>query len=288
MRLWQAAVSTLLVPRDIQSFRHRSATMPKRFVTVGLVFFLASISLAGKKKPEPNPVMPDVTARGRALYEYDQAAWHATDAVQALHPPTPSVGRYLALKSDTGWTVAFGHLNDHRDRFLIGYEATQGATLQEFAVKKLDPPTEDTSFYLVAAKAIDTALDDFRGEKRPYNVCVLPATHDQLYVYVIPAQTKAGIYPLGGDVRYLISSNGNTIVEKRHLHKTIMENNPSSIPKGATPAGGVHTHVLSDVPEDTDVFYVLTRKPSIPEMVGTKNKKLYEISVDGTIRERKM
>jgi hypothetical protein len=44
---------------------------------------------------------------------------------------------------------------------------------------------------------------------------------------------------------------------------------------------------LSDVPEDTDVFYVLTRKPSTPEAVGTLNKKLYAISVDGTIREDK-
>jgi hypothetical protein len=66
--------------------------------------------------------------------------------VRALHPPDQLVGRYLALKSDNGWTVVFGHLNDRRDRFLIGYEASEGATLQEFTVIKLDPPTEDTAF----------------------------------------------------------------------------------------------------------------------------------------------
>jgi hypothetical protein len=85
------------------------------------------------------------------------------------------VGRYLALKSDNGWTVVFGHLNVRRDRFLIGYEASEGATLQEFTVIKLDPPTEDTAFYLAAAKAFDTARHDFQGEKRPYNIAVLPA-----------------------------------------------------------------------------------------------------------------
>jgi hypothetical protein len=42
------------------------------------------------------------------------------------------------------------------------------------------------------------------------------------------------------------------------------------------------------VPEDTDVFHVLTRQPQVPEMIGTRSRKLYEISVDGTIRERKM
>ena len=229
--------------------------MPKRLVTASLFLFLTCISFAGKKKPEPDPVMPDVTARGRALHEYDQAAWHATDAVQAMHPLDQSVGRYLALKSDKGWTVAVGHLNDQRDRFLIGYEATQGATLQEFTVKKFDPMKEDTSFYLAAARAFDTALHDFQGEKRPYNVAILPAPPNQLYVYVLPAQTKTRIYPLGGDVRYLMTADGSTIVEKRQLHKSIIEMDPSSVPKGTTPAGGYHTHILSDVPEDTDVFH---------------------------------
>jgi hypothetical protein len=42
------------------------------------------------------------------------------------------------------------------------------------------------------------------------------------------------------------------------------------------------------VPEDTDVFYVLTRQPSVPEYIGTLKKKLFIISTDGTIREGKM
>jgi hypothetical protein len=48
-------------------------------------------------------------------------------------------------------------------------------------------------------------------------------------------------------------------------------------------ASGYHTHVLSLTPEDSDVFYVLTRKPSIPEYVGTLDKKIYVIQPDGTI-----
>jgi hypothetical protein len=151
----------------------------------------------------------------------------------------------------------------------------------------LDPLQEDTSFYLVAARAIDTALHDFQGEKRPYNAAVLPALSNQLYVYVVPAQTENGVYPLGGDARYLISADGNAIVEKRQLHKNIIENRGEP-PKGVTVSAGIHTHILSDVPEDTDVFYVLTRKPSIPEIVAVSKKKLYEISPDGTIRLGKM
>jgi hypothetical protein len=260
--------------------------MRKRFVVVSLFILLTALPFAGKKK-SADPIMPDVTARGLALYEYDQAAWHASDALQAMHPPTQYLGRYIAHKSGAAWEVVFGRLNDTRDKFLVAYKATQGAIFQQFTVAKLDPPQEDTSFYVVAARAIDTALHDFHGQKRPYNAAVLPASGDQLYVYVVPAQTENGVYPLGGDVRYLVSPDGNTIVEKRQLHMSIIESR-GNVPKRTTIAAGMHTHVLSDVPEDTDVFYVLTRKPPIPELIGTRNRKLYEISLDGTIREERM
>jgi hypothetical protein len=262
--------------------------MRKFIVCTGtLLVILANFLVFAKKKDlAPDPVMPEVTARGRMLYEYDQAAWHASDALQPANPPKESLGRYIAKKTDAGWTVGFGHLNDTRDKFLVAYEAAQGATLQDFTVKKLEPPREDTSFYLVAARAIDTALHDFRGEKRPYNVAVLHAPSDQLYVYILPAQTQNGVYPLGGDARYLVSPDGNAIIEKRQLHKSIIENR-GDIPKGTTSEGGVHTHVLSNVPEDTDVFYVLSRKPSEPEYVAGRDQSLYEISVDGSIRKVK-
>jgi len=262
--------------------------MFQRIAVVSVLLFLTLIACAEKKKIQQDPIMLDVTARGQALFAYDQAAWHATDAVRATNPPKESVGRYIAYKSDEGWKVAFGHLNQSRDKFLVAYEATQGATLQEFTAKKSEPAREYTAFCLSAARAVDTALDDFRGEKRPYNVAVLPAEQNRLYVYVVPAQTKDGVYPLGGDVRYLIQPDGSAIIEKRQLHKSILEDSSASVPKGAKPTAGYHTHILSDVPEDTDVFHVLTRQPPLPEVVITGGKKMYEISTDGTIQLGKM
>ena len=65
-------------------------------------------------------------------------------------------------------------------------------------------------------------------------------------------------------MRYLMSPDGSTIVEKRPLHKAILEFRSAGTP-GRTLAGHFHSHILSDVPEDTDVFYVLnlTRKPPL-------------------------
>ncbi|HEU0143911.1 MAG TPA: hypothetical protein VFQ47_03920, partial [Nitrososphaera sp.] len=203
-----------------------------------------------------------------------------TDAVVAMKPTEGSVARYIARKTTNGWSIAFGRFNDKHDKFLIVYEANQGAGSKEFSVKKYDTPKEDISFYFSAAKAIETALAEFRGENRPYNVAVLPAKSGQMYVYVVPAQTKQGVYPLGGDVRYLVSQDGSKIVEKRQLHKSIIEF--ATPPEVQKVEAGYHTAVLDDIPEDTDVFHVLSRKPSAPEWIATQ-QYVYRIEPDGTI-----
>jgi hypothetical protein len=161
---------------------------------------------------------------------------------------------------------------------LTVYQATQGTQPEFFTVKKYDPPLASTDFYLCAAKAFESALKDLGPVKRPYNAYAIPSETGQLYVYLLPAQTENGIYPLGGDARYTFTADGASMLEKRQMHKSILE---LAIKKDAT--SGYHTHVLSLTPEDSDVFYVLTRKPSIPEYVGTFDKKIYVIQADGTI-----
>jgi hypothetical protein len=98
-----------------------------------------------------------------------------------------------------------------------------------------------------------------------------------------PGQTKAGIYPLGGDARYLVSVDGTRILAKRQMHKSVIESRP---PKGKKVEAGFHTHVLSDLPEDSDVLHVLQQNPSVPEFVSTSHF-LYEIAADGSIQVKK-
>jgi hypothetical protein len=57
-----------------------------------------------------------------------------------MKPPEGSVARYIAKKNGSVWTVMFGRLNDKRDRFLIAYEAIQGASPKEFTVKRYETP----------------------------------------------------------------------------------------------------------------------------------------------------
>ncbi len=221
-----------------------------------------------------------ISARGSLLAGYDAAASHASDAVMASRPPESAVGRYIARKTATGWIVAFGRLNATNDRLLVTYEAVQAGDATRFEVRKYEPARQDTGFNLAAARGIETALTDFHGLSRPYNVAVLPAKPDGLFVYVYPAQVKAGVYPYGSDVRYRMSSDGATIIRKRQLHKSFLEFIPGDSPGKF--AGGYHVHVLSDLPEDTDVLLVLTRTPRVPEMVAA-GAYMFTIDVNGKI-----
>jgi hypothetical protein len=231
-----------------------------------------------------------ITERGRALAEYDQAAWHAMDAVQTANPRTVEGQHYIAKKENERWTVVFGALNADKSEFLISYEAEQLAKPKEFKVTKDEPAKEETTFYLFAARALEMALTDFGRANRLYNSAALPvAGHEAkdqpglLYVYLYPAQTKAGTYPLGGDVRYLISADGLKILNKRQMHKTVLDVAPV---KGKKMVAGYHTHVLSDIPEDTDVLHVLQQDPPVAEMIVTPHF-LYEVASDGMIRIKK-
>jgi hypothetical protein len=248
---------------------------------IGLFASIGAASASAQKVEPPSAQeLMVITERGILLNEYDQAAWHASDAVQTANPKTVDGQRWIARKENGKWTVVFGKLSADKNSFEVHYLAEQQGRPQEFSVSEQTPSKVDTGFYLFAAKAIEIALQDFRGEKRSYNVAVLPAPQEQLFLEMYPAQTKPRVDPLGGDVRYTVSADGMKIVDKRQMHKSIIETPP--LDKGKKLAAGFHSHVLSDLPEDTDVFHVLTQDPRVPEMVGTAHF-LYQVRTDGTI-----
>jgi hypothetical protein len=217
------------------------------------------------------------------LAAYDGASWHATDAVLELKPPEGAVARYIARKTGAGWVVVFGRFTESKDAFLIAYAAAQVSGTVQFTVKTYDPPQKDTGFFYFAAKAIELSLLNSQRERRPYNTYVLPLDSGEFYVYVVPAQTVAEVYPLGGDTRFLVSADGAQIIETRRLHNTILELKHSPAELGATPVANVHTHALTDTPEDTDVFHVLRQTHPVPELIVTE-PGLYQVETDGTIK----
>ena len=95
------------------------------FTVTAIALFALADPPARKEPPTPKELTA-ITERGRDLAAYDAAAWHGSDAIQAKNPKEGSVVRYIARKTDKGWVVAFGRLDENQEKFLIAYWATQG------------------------------------------------------------------------------------------------------------------------------------------------------------------
>lgn len=254
----------------------------RRFVTVlAVCLFPAAGFVSGQVKDKDlNEYLAGVSERGRTLYAYDQAAWHGTDSFFALHPDTNGLTHYICAKTPNGWVVTFPKWNVTHDRLLVAYEAIETAQPGEYKARKIDPPWEAPDDLFAKERALELALGNFPHQNRSYNTAILPAPGSNFYVYFYPAQTKDTVWPIGGDVRYTISSDGKQILETRQLHKSILD---MEFKPELHPVSGIHSHVLSDVPEDTDVFYVLNRRPLIPEYIVITPKRIFTVNTDGSI-----
>ena len=233
----------------------------------------------------PRTELDAITGRGRQLAAYDMAAWHGTDAVLALHPAGDRVRSYIARGRQDGlWEVVFGRPSTDTDTFYVAYRAVQAARGDtSFTAEALEPAFADTEYYARAARALGVGGADLGRVSRPYNSVVLPVTKSgEWLVYLMPAPTRAGYWPLGADTRYRITRDGRNILEKRRLHNTVIEYGPPPARDGAELKAGYHTAVLDDRPEDTDVFLALTRQPRVPEYIVSQTF-YFRIDRDGRI-----
>jgi len=246
--------------------------------------FVPPLEAMAQSAPASPEQLAAITARGRALEAYDQAAWHGTDAAQAVADGnTAGLKYFIAQKTAGGWTVDFGNLDASGTTFLTVLEATSQDG-RHFRATRLPAPRSDTGFLVAAAHAIATAEAVFQPvPDYKYNVAVLPNPDGTLYVYLYPAQTDVKIFPVGGDERFTMSTDGIKILDAHRMHNSILARPADvGVPSGAHTVAGFRTVVVENVPQDTDVFHVLARTPAIPDYVDARGQ-LYLINVDGSI-----
>jgi hypothetical protein len=261
--------------------------------------FCVGFALETQALAQPAPASPAqlaaITERGKALAAYDQAAWHGTDAAQAVASgDTSGLQYYIARKTPTGWAVDFGKLDPSGTTFLTAIEAVSSDGFH-FTAQRLTPARADTGFLVAGGHAIATSEAVFKPiAHHKYNVAVIPNSDGTMYVYLYPAQTNVNIFPVGGDERFTISADGTKILDAHRMHNSILEQ-PDGLeqtistgnPGGPQISGpqlvaGFRTVVVENVPQDTDVFFVLLRRPPAPDYIDAQGQ-LYLINTDGTI-----
>ena len=254
--------------------------------TLLAICLCAAAAVANCQSADLKATLAGITQRGRDLYAYDQAATFGTDAIFALKPNTEGLTHYICMRTAKGWRVIFPKWNEANDSVAVAYDAVETAP-GKFEAHKFDPPKVGDKQLQTSELALELVIHDFQQPKRPYNTAILPAPGGNFYVYLYPGQIKNNTWPIGGDTRYTISADGKKIIDKRPLHKSILD---AQTKAGSNEVAGYHFHVLTNLPEDTDVLFVLSRKPSMPEYIGIEDtmkpsemKKFFLINTDGSI-----
>ena len=226
----------------------------------------------------PRAELDAITERGRRMLAYNRAAWMATDAVRPSNPRLELLGAYVARERDDGrWEVVFGKLE--RDAFRIAFRAEETERHSgAYRTFEMRPPAADTGYFLRAVRALDTCTRDFGTVRQQYNPMVMRVQgSEDWHVYLLPWQSGSGAWIHGGDARYRVSPDGRTILERRRMHNAIIDGTSPPQRDGAKLVTGYHTAVLDDRPEDSDVFYVLTREPRLPEYIASRS---YYFAID--------
>lgn len=204
--------------------------------------------------------------RAILLADYERAVTKATQLLTANTQNRYSAFEsYIALKEKAMWLVFFGHIQDEVGAFLI----TNSFQCSDLSCDKM-ASVEDLKInareIFELAKAAQLALLFLGVNFSDYDTKVFREKDRSVTVYVTPSSKKEGIELIGGDFKFSISPDASEIFTKTTLHKNILE---VPMPSSGTNkvAGGFHTHVLNDLPTETDVAFILLNPQLAPNYI---------------------
>jgi hypothetical protein len=228
--------------------------------------------------------------RGAAIYAYDQAAWHASDAFQSdlakqqmslekLHKE--GLRGYVVEPDGDLLLVTFFKEGKEGKRALARYwvrgsKVERGGILAEGENNALSP----LALRLIDARglAIAEAVNEKVGlcsSSSPNFVILPPGSDGVVSVYILTSTTQAGIYPAGGHFRYDFDASSKLVAKRRFMKSCFPLDTREQ--DGKRPVGLMLTHLLDPQPTEIHVF-VSYNIPVGLYVATTSNGEVWEVN----------
>jgi hypothetical protein len=224
-------------------------------------------SLAQDALPVTDPELvagvEEAELRGRLLWLYDQAAWHATDALLADIDPS-------TIENPRGYVVVPGAVDGTLETIFV---AEQDGALREFArysvretkvegggpvsgeLPALSPLAE--RLFRAREPALAAMAEQGYGlcSRESPNTLALPPDEDRaIAFYLLTSTREAGIYPIGGHYRADVGPDGSVAATRRYMNTCFdLPTAPQRSPDGGVGHAGV-SYLFGDVPSEIHVF----------------------------------
>ena len=229
--------------------------------------------------------------RGNLMFDYDQAAWHATDAfmdevsksgrdLDRLAKEEGLAG-YIVEPGETGALIAtfFGRKGDALHA--VARYTVKGSTVTGGGFVKAgdDPALSPLAQRMIAARdvAFDAGAQGDHGlcsRETPNTLALPPDENGVISAYILTATRTTGIYPAGGHFRFDVGPDGKLVGERRFMKGCFTVDYRQQ--DGKTPAGVFLTHLLD--PQPTEIHVFVSRNIPIGLYVGTEaNNAVWEV-----------
>jgi hypothetical protein len=210
--------------------------------------------------------MKQAVTRGRQIYLYDQAAWHATDRFLADwgDQPTDWLRGYFVEADEGGrlTTVFFGEQDGRLvevARYRVDGSAVVGGGLHD-AAARVDLSPLGLRKIEARRAAVDEAVRQDYGlcNRSQANTVILPPDDGGVIsVYLMTAPTENDSYPIGGHYRIDIEADGKVASTRRFLNTCFTAN--YGAPREGGNAGNrpvmlTLSHLLDPQPTEIHVF----------------------------------
>jgi hypothetical protein len=231
------------------------------------VIFIFLFSLSSSIHAQ-DPRIDSILKEGILLYRLERASWIATDEYISLFPNmTDSIGGYLSYQNENGNinTIFFGRSDPNH--ILVRYQYDSLPKQESIFADVLNPTA--TSLERELIKMRQDALfrcsfnkDNFFKfyENTSFNLIPLIRNKERK-VYILTASKKSDIIIIGNDYLIDYDENGN-FISQRKIHNSLISL-PLNLPKDSPAVATVHTHVLSDFIDPTDICTLLLYKQFI-------------------------
>lgn len=228
----------------------------------------------------------EAMATGKMIYQYDQAAWHSTDALLALIKPTdyPDLRGWVVepYGAETLLVTYFGERDGGRYAILRyvmrGSTVVEGGLVAAGIAATLSPLAER----LIDAR--DAATERFMNEDLGLctdgtmnSVILPPDREDRVRAYLMSSATTAGVFPLGGHYRFDVDANSQVTGWRQFLTGCI---NVDSRPgRGAERKTAYFvTHLLD--PQPSEIHYFVRFNLPLDIAVGMKDGDVWLLGID--------
>jgi hypothetical protein len=245
-----------------------------------------ALVIAQAEKPLPDLTASEAAAvkavgdRGLALYNYDQAAWHGTDAMlkDVKDPAAKGIKGWVVTPVAQGWQIVF--YTDNKGTYDGAWSAIWTGTkiVEPRILEGAERTLSAEQIRLIEAKKAVPLKNLQSCSDKPFNSVVIPGAtaQDPISVYLMTPQTDANIIPMGGHNR--VDIKDGKVVSQRQFTKGCFPMERPDGKKDNMPAALMMTHLLDPTPTEIHVFAVYTAR--LPLYVSTVTSNIvWEIGI---------